>query len=424
MLKILPDTPERARQELALHVALGAPIRITKGYGAQEVEQTYIRARELCQQLGDASQLFPVLWGLWYFYFSQAKYHAAQELGEQCLTLAHEIQDPAFLMEAHLAMGAVLLVRGEFISTRKHYEQAVSLYDPRLHRPLAFIYGQDPKVSSLSPLAWALWELGYPGQALKRSYEALSLAQDLSHPYSLAFALGFAAWIHQYRREEHLAQERAEAAMDLSNTQGVPLWLSWGAITKGWALVEQGLVKQGIEHIRQGTVTLQAMGAELQRSYFLALLAEANGKAGCTEEGLQIITEALAHVDNTGERYYEAELHRLKGELTLQKGTRDWKPEIGSSSPSAPSLKPQVSSGVAREAEGCFLTAIEVARKQQAKSLELRAVMSLAKLWQRQGKQKEAHRMLSEVYNWFTEGFDTKDLQEAKALLDELAGAR
>jgi predicted ATPase len=316
-------------------------------------------------------------------------------------------------------------VLGELISAREHYESGVALYNPLQHRALAFLYGQDPKVSSLSPMAWALWELGYPDQALKSIHEALTVAQDLSHPYSLTFALGFAAWIHQYRREEHLAQRQAEAAITLSVEQGIPLWLAWGTITRGWALAEQGRGVEGVKQIRQGWAALQAMGAELQGSYFLALLAEVYGKVGKVEEGLNALAEALAFVDKTGEHYYEAELYRIKGELSLAQSktsprqVQD-KSQTGQEKSEDPNPQHPTPS-TQTEAEACFLKAIEIAQKQQAKSLELRATMSLARQWQQQGKTAEARQMLAEIYNWFTEGFDTKDLQEAKALLEELS---
>ncbi|HEV8717265.1 MAG TPA: hypothetical protein VGX03_31155 [Candidatus Binatia bacterium] len=209
--------------------------------------------------------------------------------------------------------------------------------------------------------------------------------------------------MHQLRRERPLTQEWAEAGITLAREHGFPQWLGEGTVLQGWALAEQGQVEEGISQIRQGLVTHEAIGAGLLKSYFLALLAEAHGKAGQEEEGLTTLVEALTVVDKSGERFYEAELCRLKGELLLQS--------------QVPGPKPQVE----KEVEGCFLKAIEIARRQQAKSLDLRAVMSLARLWQRQGKQKEAHELLAEIYNWFTEGFDTKDLQEAKALLEELA---
>jgi len=205
LLKTLPDTPERARQELMLQIALGAPLRATKGYAAPEIGAIYTRAWELCQQVGETAQLFPVLWGLWYFYLVRAEYQTARELGQQCLALAQRVQDPALLVEAHFALGTTLLLLGEFIPAREHLEQGIALYDPRQHPSLAFLDGQDPKVTSLCIAGLALWHLGYPDQALKRIPDALTLAHELSHPFSLVYALRFAAWLHQYRREGHAA---------------------------------------------------------------------------------------------------------------------------------------------------------------------------------------------------------------------------
>ena len=319
LLSHLPSAADRIQKELALHIALGGPLIATKGYAAPEVEQTYRRAQELCHQIGETPRLFSVLWGLCYFYFARVDYYTALELGTQCLALAHKVEDSALLMEAHFALGGPLLMRGELAAARDHYASGVALYDPQEHRALAFAYGQDPKVSSLAPLALALWELGYPDQALKSVTEALLLAQELAHPYSVAFAHGFAAWIDQYRREALLAQQQAEAAVTVSAEQGVPLWSAWGTITKGWALTEQGQGVAGINEIHQGQAALQTLGAELQRSYFLALLADAHRKVGQIGEGLRALAEALAFVEKTGERFWEAELYRLKGELTLQK---------------------------------------------------------------------------------------------------------
>ena len=229
------------------------------------------------------------------------------------------------------------------------------------------------------------------------------------------------AWCHWLRREELAATEQAKAGIVLSDEHGIPLFSSMGTVLRGRAMVEQGEGEAGIEQMRRGLVAYQATGAGMLRPYFLALLAEGDGQVGHIEEGLTVLAEALAVVDRTGERFYEAELYRLKGELTLQKEARDLRLETGSSSSQAPSLKPLVSPAVEQEAEECFLKAIEISHKQQAKSLELRAATSLARLWQQQGKQHEAHKLLAEVYNWFTEGFDTKDLQEAKVLLEELS---
>jgi predicted ATPase len=247
-----------------------------------------------------------------------------------------------------------------------------------------------------------LWCLGYPDQALERSDAALALAQELSHPFSRAWALCFTARFHQFRRERQVTQERVEAAITLSTEQEFPLWVALGTILQGWALFEQGKNEVGIVQMRQGLAAYRHTGMEWDRPYFLSLLAEAYGKVGQAEEGLTVLAEALATVEKSEERRWEAELYRLKGTLTLQvKGQ---------------SLKSEVE----EEAEACFHKAIEIARCQSAKSLELRAVMSLAHLWLPQGRRAEARQLLAEVYGWFTEGFDTTDLQEAKTLLEKL----
>jgi predicted ATPase len=298
-------------------------------------------------------------------------------------------------------------------AAREHCEQGIALYDSQRHRSLAFLYGgHDPGVCCRDFAAWALWVLGYPDQALTQSQEALTLAHDLSHPMSVGNALDFAAIVHQLRRESQAAQERAEAAIALSTGQGFPYWLVYGTLLRGWALAEQGQ-EEGIMQMRQGLATYKTAGWEEARSYFLALLAEACGKMGQAEEGLNVLAEALDAVCKNGERFYEAELYRLKGTLTLkQSEVRGPESRVANPQPLFPN--PQA------EAEAYFHKAIEIARQQQAKSLELRAVMSLSRLWQQQGKKEDARRMLAEIYSWFTEGFDTADLKEAKALLEEL----
>jgi class 3 adenylate cyclase/predicted ATPase len=403
LLKTLPDTPERTQQELTLQIALGVPLMATAGYAAPGVENAYARARQLCQQLGESPQLFPALRGLWVFYLLRAELQTTYELGEQLLTLAQRVQEPALLVEAHYALGAALFFRGEPARARTHLEQCMTLYDPQRHGSHAFLYGQDPGVFAHIVAALALWVLGYGDQALKRIHDGLLLAQQLSHQFSLAGALLFVAWLYHFRREGQESQDWAEAGLTLSREQGFPFWMGWGTILRGWALAEQGQGEEGIAQMRQGLSGLQATGAELVRPYIFAKLAEAYGEVGQPEEGLTLLAEALAVAYNTGERWGEAELYRLKGTLLLQ--------------PKAQRPRAKVE----EEAEECFLKAISIARQQGAKSLELRAVMSLSRLWQQQGKKAEAHQQLAEIYGWFTEGFDTKDLQEAKALLQELA---
>jgi adenylate cyclase len=259
-------------------------------------------------------------------------------------------------------------------------------------------------VVCLSVLAYTLWMLGYPDRALTRIREALTLAQELlaqelSHAYSLAFALNYATTVHVWRREVECAKERAEAVITLSNEHGFIHSLSVGMIKRGWAVAKQGMVAEGIRQLHQGLAAGRDTGTELSLSYYLSLLAEAYRLGGQVDAGLHTLAEALAHMDNTGERHLEAELHRLKGECLLALTARRCKE---------------------REAEECFRQALTIARRQQAKSLELRAAMSLGRLKQQQGRYAEAHQILAEIYGWFTEGFETPDLQEAKALLEAL----
>jgi TOMM system kinase/cyclase fusion protein len=400
-LKTLPQSQPRAQQELALQVTLGVPLMLTKGYGAPEVERIYTRARELYHQVGESPQFFPILIGLWVFHRVKAEYSTARTLGEQLVTLAETAQDPALLVEAHTAYGDTLSFSGELVLARKHLEQAVALYDSRRDSSHAFVYGRDPGVHSLSYATLTLWLLGYPDQARKRSLEALALAQELSHPFSIAFALIHVVHTHRFTREVKATEERAKELHVLSSEQGFPLPLAFAAAHEGWSLAEQGLVKEGIIQIREAIDTWNATGATLFFKPFLfAMLAEAYEKGGSPEEGLNILTEALSVVNTTGEHFWEAELYRLKGDLTLQRQVQGLR------------IKAQ------DEAEECFRRAIDIARQQSAKSLELRAVMSLSRLWRHQGEAARARKILAGTYGWFTEGFDTSDLREARVLLE------
>jgi class 3 adenylate cyclase/predicted ATPase len=397
VLTTLPETPERPQQELDLQVALGTALRATKGNAAPEVERPYTRARELCAQLGYTPQLFPVLRGLMLYYQGRGQLQTASQLGEQLLRLAQALPDPAHLLLAHFQLGWALCWRGEPAAARTHHTQALALYEPQAHRALAVHYGGDLGVASGGYLARALWYLGYPDQALQHTQAACTLAEEVAHPVSLAQALVHAAVVHQCRREVLAAHAQAAAGTTLATAQGFVQWVARGTVLHGWALALQGQGEASLAEIRQGLATELATGSTLYQPYFLGLLAEAYGAGGHPDEGLAALAEALAVMDTTELRYYGAELYRLKGALLLQQAVPD-----------------------AAQAAACFYQALDVARQQQAKSFELRAATSLARLWQSQDKCQAASDLLAPVYEWFTEGFDTADLQEAKALLEAL----
>jgi class 3 adenylate cyclase/predicted ATPase len=398
LLETLPETPQRLQREVDLHIALGASLIATKGFAAPEVGDTYTFARQLCEHLDHPHQLFPILRGLCSYYLTRAEYQTARALGEQLLAFAQQVQDAAMLMAARRWMGQTLLWLGAPAAALTHFVQGMALYNPQQHHASAFISRQVANVVCHGHAALALWYLGYPDQGLRQIDEAVTLAQQSAQPFSLGFALSGAAVFHQHRREVRAVQERAQATIVLATAQGFQVWMAIGSMLYGWALAQQGQAQEGIEQITQGLLAFRATGTEGGRPYFLALLAEAHGTMGQPEAGLAGLTEALTLVDKTGARRYEAEIYRLKGELLLQQ-----------------------SSSNQTETELCFRHAISIAQSQQAKSWELRATTSLARLWQQQGKRAEARELLAPIYGWFTEGFDTADLQEAKALLEELS---
>jgi predicted ATPase len=397
LVKTLPDTWERVEHELALQITLGTALAAGRHYGAPEVGEAFLRAQALCQRVGDTPQLFRVLLGLRRFYFVRGELRTAHEFEHQLLTLAQNRQDPTLLLEAHRTLGATLYFFGAFAAARTHLEQGLALYDPQQHRSLALLHGADPGVVCGTWASVVLWYVGYPDQALARSYEACTLAQEVSHPVSLGMALALAPVLHQLRREKRVAQEKAETVIALATAHGFTFREAQGRVIWGWALATQGAGEEGIAQIRQGLADFRGMEAGSLVPYYLSLLAEAYTCTGQVAEGLCVLVEALSLVHRTEERNTEAELHRLKGQLLLH-----------------------LSSDNQAEAASCFHHALATARHQQAKSLELRAATSLARLWQSQDKRKDAYDLLAPVYNWFTEGFDTADLLDAKGLLDEL----
>jgi class 3 adenylate cyclase/predicted ATPase len=399
LLQLLPDSPERIQREVLLELEAGPALLAVKGYAAPETGWAYTRARELCEQLGDPPGLFSALYGLWVHHLLRGELPRAYELAERLLRLAQEEHNPALLGQAQHALGSTSYWMGRFVPAIEHLQKATSLYDPEGKLPLMIQYGgADAWVRCLSYQAMALWQLGYPDQALKRGKDTLALARRLSHPFSLAFAGWCFGVMWQLRREASAALKHAESMIALSAEHGFTDQLAWATGLRGWAMTEHGRNEGGIAQIQEGLALSRARGAELWRPHGLCMLADACRETGRLDEGLGALTEALAAADEYENHHCEAEIHRLKGELLLKQNDSN-----------------------ATEAQSCIQRAIEIARKQSAKSWELRATMSLARLLEKQGKRDEARAMLEEIYGWFTEGFDTADLKDAKALLDELS---
>lgn len=402
LLKNQPDTAERARQELTLRLAIGPAWLATKGFASPEVEATYSRALALCGQVGETTQLFPTQVGLRTYFSLRAEHGKAYKLGKQLLRLAENAKDPELLGEAHVLLGTTLYYAGKFRAADAHQSEAIAFYgtEPRHTHP--YFHGVDPEVRALSTSALVLWNLGYPDLANQRAEASIVLARKLSHPFTLAHAFCLVAELHQFRREPRRSQEYADAAITLSNEEGFPLWLAWTTVLRGWALAAQGQHEQGITQMHEGLAAYQATGASLGDSHFQELLAQAYGCAGQFASGMDALTKAKDAIESTGEHYCEAEWHRIKGELLLNRSIAD--------------------GGKARdetEVETCFQNAIAVARRQKAKSLELRATLSLAKLWHAQGQMEPARQLLAEIRGAFTEGFDSVDMHEVSALVSD-----
>jgi predicted ATPase len=398
-LEHMPEGRQKAEQAIAIRIDLGPALIAIGSYLAPEVEENYIQAKKLCEQLGESPQLFPVLWTLSRIRNWRGELRAARRLATELLSLARREQDPLRLLEAHHTLWAILLDIGELPLTKRYAEKGFMFYDRGRHGQLGSVYGgHDPGVCSRIHLAKALWLLGYPDQALQAIEAALAMATELSHPYTLWLALMAAIWINHHRGDRQAAQEHVEKLLALATEQRHGRWIKVANFLQGWLMVEQGQWKRGIEQMRQGESEL-AIEAR-QQTYFATLRAQACLKGGQTEQAYGFLVQELERVRDTGVRYYEAELHRIKGQVLLQR--------------SASSQK---------EAETCFQTAIDLSRDQGTKSLELRAIISLSRLWQKHGKKTEARQMLQEIYNWFREGFGTADLKRVKELLKGMCGS-
>jgi predicted ATPase len=396
-LALLPDNPERQRQELELCSASGAVLGATKGYAAPETGHAYARARELWEQLGSPSEILGVPYGQSGYHAIRGELDLALRLDEDLLRLSRQRNDSAGLVLGHTASGRNLIFVARFAPSRSHLEEALALYDPISHWSLVHQAGFHPHVNSQAMFGNVLFCLGFSDQALAQGNAAIAEARRLAHPLSLAVTLGTAATALSLVGDDAALDECVDDLIAVTTEQGFPFWRAHGTIFRGWVKVKNGEVAEGISLLHSGLTVSRATGSEAFMPYYIALLAGACEIGGQIEEGLTLLDDALHIVERTGERWFAAELNRHKGQLLLRQGHSE-------------------------AAEKLYRKALSIAEEQEAKLWELRAAASLARLRRDQGRHTEARDLLAPVYGWFTEGFDTPDLKEAKALLDTLDG--
>jgi DNA-binding SARP family transcriptional activator/predicted ATPase len=393
LLEKSADTPERNQRALAFHIALGVPLVLTKGHADPDVEAAYLKARKLCEQVGDDTQYFQVLLGLRRFYLHRGELEKSHEFGKQLIALAQQMGDSAFLSRAYMMHAEILLHLGEFTQVLETSRQGLSLHNPQQSISQTNLFGNDTGIGCQIFESQALWYLGYPDQSRRIAQHAIALARELSHPFTLVFSLYFAATIFHLCQDIKTVIAYTDSLLRISQERGFALYQAWGTILQGWAVTMQGRLEAGIEQIQQGLSSFQSIGARRMPPNFLQIQVEAYRKAGRIDEGLHLLDEAQSIVKVTGERSCESELYRLQGELILTKGCRE------------------------AEAEVCFLRALQIARAQKAKAWELRAATSLCNLVKRCGPMGKGHEALREIYEWYREGHNTHDLVEAEKLL-------
>ncbi|OBH71561.1 hypothetical protein A5682_07680 [Mycobacterium mantenii] len=396
LLSTVPNTPERAKQELSLQILLGAAIGSV--HGPHSVEHNYARARELARQVGSPPELFPALSGFQYAQILRGHMQTARALAEEFLELAQPQQDPLILAVGHRMLAYTAWWQGDVIAVRNHSAQGLAFYNRDQYRTCVVSYIQDSGVLCGYLSAFADWVLGYPTRAVAAMKRTVAHAVELEHPYSVGLTLLMSAQLSQLRRDPESARTQAETAIAFCREHGLPAVELWCLLPRGWALAERGEVAKGISDIREGMERRQAYGMGAVWPWFLVLFAEALGKVGEFAKALAALDEALQWVHRNDERLYESEAYRIRGELLLEQDAPD---SVGA-------------------AEECFQRALQVARQQQAKSWELRATTSLSRLWLQEGRREDARELLVPVYDWFTEGFDTPDLKDARVLVDRL----
>jgi predicted ATPase len=396
MLDGLPDDEERARQELALQASLGHANIVAKGHGAAGAEAAYARALELCGQLGDVAELAPTLFGLWRYYVVARPLDETNDVATRLRRLAEEKQDTELHVIAHYALGYTALCMGNFGDARINLEQGIAQYLPAQRSAEIYRTAHDPGVACRAYLGMTEWLLGYPERAQSRIRECVELAEELEDAYSLAYALCFAgANVSEFCGSD--SNTVVERGLEVAEEGGFAMWIGFGKVHQMSLRFADQRSDSALNALRESVVAISQMGIHVITPYLMTLLARAYRRAGRIDDGLEVLEDARASLDARGEHWWEAEFERLRGEFLLSQSAEN-----------------------ATDAELCFERALDISRSQEAKSLELRAAMSLARLWQQQGKEDEARRLLGECYTWFTEGFDTADLKEAKVLLDEL----
>ncbi len=402
LLKMLPEGPERDHRELGLQMALGLALTPVKTQVSEEVMQAFRRARELCQKIGESPALLKAIYGLWTVHVIRADHQIADELADQLLRLAQQSGDPSLLTRAHSVRAFSHDYMGNHLAARAHYEEALRLYDPKLERAIINYFGTDSRAITLSRLNWTLLALGYPDEARKALEKCLEACREIAHPFTACSAMLSLPQAYVELGEPQRALEIAEQALAIATDHGFPLNHAYASMHRGHARARLGQLKEGIAEIQENFVRLRAIGTEMSLNGYSVDLAEVMGLAGRIEEGLAIVTEAILRAEKSGECYFEAESHRVKGDLLVQ---------AAGQSAAAPSL--------GAEAEASYQRALEISRQRGALTHELRAAMGLSRLWRQQSKRAEARELLADVYERFTEGFDSPDLKRARALLDE-----
>jgi len=395
----LPETAERNQRELLLLTLRGMALIGARGYASREVEQAFARARALCHKFDDVPRVFPVLFGLWLYYLVRADGQSANALADQLTAIAESTGDPEYALEAHSARASNAYFQGRFSESNEHILRARLIYDSKKHAHHQYVYSQDPLAYGYAYAGLALWFMGYPEQAMKSSTTALDLAHRTNHPLTLAGVCSFATDLRHHLRDRTAFSHLAQKTLSVATEQGLPMWAGWARAMCGYASFERGEREAGLREIQAGLDAFRATGAETNTAFLISYLVEACLTANETQLGLEKIDEAIGLLDVLSDRYYRAELLRLRGELVRK-----------------------LSAGAA-EAATHFEAALAAAREQGAKSLELRAAMSLGRLWFCDGERQDAIRLVSDVKDWFTEGLDTPDLEDAQRLLDEWRAA-